>query len=560
MSKFNVATVKPTVFSPITSTHTPDAATHEGGEAFARDLKSELFLLAVSNMVSENTFYENGKERDSRYAKLIHESAIEDPDWTARLLKWLRTEANLRSASLVGAAEYIKARLAVIQGPPPELQRVDAPGKPPTYWTSEYVNARRKEEEAGRPTNRQVIDSVLQRADEPGELLAYWTSNYGKRIPKPVKRGISDAVNRLYHERSYIKHDSASKGYRFADILNLIHPTARDERQSALFEHILNTSYGRDTEIPSQLETLRARAELLALPVEQRREFLNSAAAADKLNAAGMTWESVAGWLQGPMDAKAWEAIIPSMGYMALLRNLRNFDQAEVSDQVAEKVAARLADPEQVAKSRQLPLRFLSAYNAAPSLRWAWPLEKALNHCLANIPKLNGNTLIMVDTSGSMHQTFSRDGSLQFWDAATVFGLALASRATYADVVSYSSTFECKHFPLQGGESLLAALKRWKNGGFFFGGGTDTAHNIQRNLRPKFHNRVVVLTDEQSSSVSAAQVVPDHIPVYTWNLAGYRYGNSESGIRNRHTFAGLNDQAFKLISLIESGNDASWPF
>ncbi len=75
------------------------------------------------------------------------------------------------------------------------------------------------------------------------------------------------------------------------------------------------------------------------------------------------------------------------MGYMALLRNLRNFDEAGVSDAVAGRVAERLADPAQVAKSRQLPMRFLSAYRAAPSLRWAWALEQAIAHALANVPR-----------------------------------------------------------------------------------------------------------------------------------------------------------------------------
>jgi hypothetical protein len=34
----------------------------------------------------------------------------------------------------------------------------------------------------------------------------------------------------------------------------------------------------------------------------------------ERLAAAGITWEALAGWLQGPMGAKAWEAVIPSMG------------------------------------------------------------------------------------------------------------------------------------------------------------------------------------------------------------------------------------------------------
>jgi len=62
----------------------------------------------------------------------------------------------------------------------------------------------------------------------------------------------------------------------------------------------------------------------------------------------------------------------------------RNFDEAGVPDHVAEQVAARLADPAQVAASRQLPMRFLSAYRAAPSLRWAAALERAPAASLAS--------------------------------------------------------------------------------------------------------------------------------------------------------------------------------
>ena len=41
-----------------------------------------------------------------------------------------------------------------------------------------------------------------------------------------------------------------------------------------------------------------------------------------------------------------------------------------MSDAVAAQVGARLADPAEVARSRQLPLRFLAAHRHAPSLRW----------------------------------------------------------------------------------------------------------------------------------------------------------------------------------------------
>ncbi|GLY41540.1 RNA-binding protein [Amycolatopsis sp. NBRC 101858] len=524
MSKFNTARA-PAATSPVLGEATPSAVTHEGGAGYARDARSELFLLAVANMVGEHTFYESAGERDTRYTALVHAATLEDPQWTARFLRWLRTEANLRTASLVGAAEFAKARL-----------------------------------EAGLDgLGRQVVADVLQRADEPGELLAYWTSVHGKNIPKPVKRGVADAARKLYNERSYVKWDSAARAFRFADVLELTHPANGD---AALYKHILDERHDRGNPLPDALGVLRARAELTAWDVPRRRELFTQPDAADVLRAAGMTWESVAGWLQGPLDARVWEALIPSMGYMALLRNLRNFDEAGVSDEVAQRVAARLADPAQVAKSRQLPMRFLSAYRAAPSLRWGWALEQAIAHSLANVPELPGRTLVLVDTSASMNMGFSRDGTLMRWDAAAVFGLALGRRCADADVVSFSDRLlggpRTKVFKLRRGGSLLSDVERWKSGGFFLGGGTNTAGALRKHFAK--HDRVVILTDEQAGFGDVGQSLPAHVPLYTWNLAGYRYGHAPSGTAHRHTFGGLTDQGFRMIPLLEAGKNADWPF
>ncbi|MEV6621968.1 TROVE domain-containing protein [Amycolatopsis sp. NPDC051106] len=527
MSKFNTARA-PAATSPVRGEATPSAVTHEGGAGYARDARSELFLLAVTNMVGEHTFYESAGARDARYTALVHAATLEDPQWTARFLRWLRTEANLRTASLVGAAEFAKARLdAGLDG-----------------------------------LGRQVVADVLQRADEPGELLAYWTSVHGKTIPKPVKRGVADAARRLYDERAYVKWDSAARAFRFADVLELTHPGPRDPAQGELFKHVLDERHDRENPLPDALEVLRARAELTAWDVPRRRALFAQPDAADVLRAAGMTWESVAGWLQGPLDARVWEALIPSMGFMALLRNLRNFDEAGVSDEVAQRVAGRLADPAQVAKSRQLPMRFLSAYRAAPSLRWAWALEQAIALSLANVPELPGRTLVLVDTSSSMNMGFSRDGTLMRWDAAAVFGLALGRRCADADVVSFSDRLlggtRTKVFRLRRGGSLLSDVERWRSGGFFLGGGTNTAGALRKHFAK--HDRVVILTDEQAGFGDVGQALPAHVPLYTWNLAGYRYGHAPSGTAHRHTFGGLSDQGFRMIPLLEGGRNADWPF
>lgn len=562
MSKFNTPAARPAAFSPVSSEPTPSGTTHQGGAGYARDVKSELFLLAVANMSGEATFYERAGDRDSRYVELVRAAAVADPEWTAGMLRWLRTEANMRSASLVGAAEFVRARLAEAgTRSPRQHETVDRAGQ----FEGDMLSY-------STLSNRSVVDSVLQRADEPGEFLAYCTTIYGRKLPMPVKRGVADAVVRLYDERSLLKYDSDGRGFRFADVIELVHPSPRADWQGDLFRHAIDRRHGRDNEIPASLETLGVRAELMAWPVEKRRDLFarpELESARSVLRQAGMTWESVAGWLQGPMTARAWEALAPSMGYMALLRNLRNFDEAGVSDEVAATVAARLADPEQVARSRQFPMRFLSAYRGAPSLRWAFPLEQAITRSLGNVPHLPGRTLVLVDTSSSMAAGFSMDGTLMRWDAAALFGIALGSRCEHADVVSFSSAqryyndpagANTKVFAARAGESLLRAVERWKSEGYFLGGGTDTVGAVRRHLRPGFHSRVVILTDEQAQSGDVGHAVAADVPLYTANLAGYERGHAPSGGRNRHVFGGLTDQMFSIIALLEAGHDGAWPW
>lgn len=245
MSRFNTRTARPTATSPVTTTG-ETTGTYEGATGHVRDARSELFLLAVSHFLTD-TFYEKAAERDDRFERLVRQLAVEDPAWTAGLLGWLRGEGNMRTASIVGAAEYVKARL--------------------------------DEGATDGPSNRQVVASVLQRPDEPGELLAYWTARYGRNMPKPVKRGIADAVQRLYTGKSLLKYDTASKGYRFGDVLNLVHAAPDPDKpwQGDLFQYALDRRHNPDSAVPpASNRTLSARQGLLALPVEQRRAVVTA--------------------------------------------------------------------------------------------------------------------------------------------------------------------------------------------------------------------------------------------------------------------------------------------
>lgn len=531
MAKFNRPGTRARVTGSTTTTG--PATTYEGGAGFTRDSRSELVMLAVVNMVGESTFYEAASERDSRFATLCQEAAVSDGAWYLAFVRWLRGEANMRSAALVAAAVGVKARLS-------DLAADEVP-----------------ESEVG--LNRKIVDAVLQRADEPGEFLAYWHTHYGRTVPMPVKRGLGDAARRLYNERSLLKYDTATHAVRFADVLDLAHPDADPAKpwQGDVFTYALHRRHGYPDQIPERLSTVRMNRELRAN--KDHGGWLNP----DVVRDAGMTWEDVLSALGSKVDkAKLWESMIPSMGYMALLRNLRNFDQAGVPDNVAARVIAKLTDPEAVVRSRQFPYRFLSAYRAAPSLRWGHALETALNMSLVNLPTFRGNTLIMIDTSASMRNTVSDKSQVRHVDVAMLTATALAHRSSgRVDLVGFAD-YGFSH-PITKGGSVLREIDRLAMRIGEVGHGTNTAGVLSESYNG--HDRVVIVHDGQFghwrySSQNVSDAVPATVPLYSIDTSGYQASPLDTSRPNRFEVGGFSDKLFTMISLLDQGRNASWPW
>lgn len=550
MAKFNIRD-KRTAQSPgpIKTAVVSSGTTGNGAPGFAYDEKSELFLLATNSMFGASKFYETAKAGDDRFVKLVRNVTLADPEWMLNFLTWLRNTGNMRTSAVVGSVE---AALIARTFPTVKGQELG--------WA------------------RKLAQAGIGRADEIGEAVAYFFSarpNF--QIPKPLKRGLADAMVKYFNEYTAMKYGSANSGKEFTPdrLINLLHPASDAQWQSDLFKYLVARRYG-EVEIPASLVKLQARQALMALPVSARRGILTNPHAQQILKDAGMTWEALAGWLQGPMDKQAWEAIIPSMGYMALLRNLRNFDEAGVSQQVAGQVASKLGDWAQVERSKQFPFRFVAAHRATNNLRWASALASALEASVRNIPAMPGRTLVLVDTSGSMDVPFSEHSEMKRWDAAALFGIALGKAAEHVkgcevDVVSFSqpgysystrgTTPADKPFRLTKGADLLSEMGLWQSGGFNIGSGTDTRGALQRNYRG--HDRVVILTDEQANLHTYGSIeqgiVPDNKHMFTFNLAGYRYGHAPTG-KFRHAFGGLTDACFPLMDMIERAHSGRWPW
>jgi len=459
-------------------------------------------------MVAEDTFYESGKDRDLRFKELAHKVTDKDPGWIRSFIPYLRNVMQMRSASIVLAAHYVHAKGEKARG---------------------------------------VVDSAMSRADEPAEILAYWSQEYGKNFPQPLKRGVADAVERLYTEYSALRYDGQSRAWRMGDVIDLVHPKPLTAEKSALYKYLLDTRHKReDIGTPSEIPMIRALKFANDIPVEARRESMLKNGIPQ-----GMSWESLSGWLQGPMDAEAWENIIPQMGYMALLRNLRNFDEANISKESQNYIRSKLTNPEEVAKSRQFPIRFYSAWKATQSLSYAREIEEALDLSVKNIPTLDGRTLILVDVSGSMWAPISSRSTVQRYELAALFGSALALRNRGSSDLVWFSTNSSKIWPAH---SVLKTIDKIVGNG---GGGTATWQAVDTHYN--HHDRIVIITDEQARASYGARREYG-VPIYTFNLAGYKMAHNEQGEKGSYVFGGLTDAGFVLLKALDTLQTGVWPW
>lgn len=502
--------------------------THEGAPAFEKDFRTALFTLAMTSMTDQDAFYESAAKQDSRLRDLVQRLTASDPGFIEKLVPWLRNTANMRSAPIVIAAEYALA---------------------------------------GGPHRRQVIDSAMVRADEPAEFVGYYIMRTGRStLPGGIQRGVADAVQRLYSQFSALKYDSQRHSVRMGDVIELVHPRSEDATQGVLYEWLLDRRHhSQDVRVNvADLPVIKARQDMEAVEPNQRREVLRAvhggdpladkdalATATDIFNLAAITWEYLSGWLPGGMDAEAWEAIIPNMGYMALLRNLRNFDEAEISDEARIPILAKLNNAEEVAKSRQFPYRFWSAWNATQSVVWASTLETALGLSVQNIPEFAGTTLVLVDVSGSMTNPVSDKSRVQRADVAALFGAALFAKNPKTTRVVVFGTESQDVTPGQRG-SMLRNMEVFRDN-HEVGHATYLASAVDGHFIDE--DRIVIFTDLQTHDGGAKDKARF---VHYFDLGGYRVSPDPIGEDGVFMYGGFTDATFRQMALHEITRTSDW--
>ena len=306
----------------------------------------------------------------------------------------------------------------------------------------------------------ETLYQVILRADELSEFVALYWSEGKQPLSAQVKKGLAAAFTK-FDEYALAKYSRATP-VKLRDVLFLAHAKPLDTTQAELWKRLVDGQ--------------------LATPD---------------------TWEVALS--AGRDKRQAWERLLAEnkLGALAMLRNLRNMAEANVSEQAIRDGLERIKT------ERVLPFRFIAAARYAP--QWEAELEKAMLRALEGQAKLPGKTLLLVDVSGSMDAPLSRRSEMRRNDAA--YGLAVLLREIAEQVSVYSFSDDLVQVPSRQGFALRDAINAsQRHNGTYLGKALGAIKES--------YDRLIVITDEQSHDP-----VPNPKALgYMINVASYQSG------------------------------------
>ncbi|MCD0488487.1 TROVE domain-containing protein [Pedobacter sp. MC2016-14] len=482
---------------------------------------------AVVTWGLNDSFYEKNEARLARLQKLISDC---DPIFVGKLAVYTRTKMYMRSVPMVLTTELAKRH-------------------------------------AGDNLVAKVTEGVVNRADEITELLACYEllnersgTKRLNRLSKQLQKGLSAAFN-SFDEYQFAKYNRDGT-IKLRDALFLVHPKAKDDAQQMLFNKIVNGTL----QTPYTWET-----ELSALG--QLNYDSNEAKAA--------------------AFCKKWEELIDSgkLGYMALLRNLRNIQEAGISYPHFQKVCSRLSDSEQVAKAKQFPFRYLAAYRELITTGTYLPikglpkklsalllghngytgelldtLEKAVQASAANIKGFDHETRVLLacDVSGSMQTPVSAKSKVLLYDVGLMLAMLLQSRCKNVEVGMFGDTWKTISLPRN---TILGNIQEFYRREGEVGYATNGYLVIKDILSRKMKmDKVMLFTDCQLYNTSPTTgehihalwlrykaEVAQEAKLYLFDLKGYAQVPLQVLKNDVYLIAGWSDKVFEVLAALENG-------
>lgn len=334
-----------------------------------------------------------------------------------------------------------------------------------------------------------TIEAVIQRADEIAEFVALYMKDGKQPLSAQAKRGLARAFGK-FNEYQFQKNDKREAAWRLRDVMFMVKPKPVGEERVALYKRI-----------------------------------------ADDKMAIADTWEVALS--AGADKRETFTRLLAegNLGYLALLRNLRNMLTAGVTvGLINSAIVARKNGAHRV-----LPFRYVAAARAAPQLEPA--IDQALCEAISEMKPLPGATVVLVDVSGSMDAQLSGKSDLKRIDAAAA--LASIVNGESLRVMTFSNAL-IEIPPRRGMAGVDAIINSQPHSGTELGGAIAAINaHVQT-------DRLIVITDEQSRSR-----VPDPVArhAYMINVASAQHG---VGYGKWTHIDGFSESVLRFIHAVEN--------
>ena len=477
-----------------------------GGRAFGESPELEFASLVLTSFV-EDQFYR--KQSDGCFEASDTLQRVSDlldsgmrHEFAAKAAVYARERFNMRSISHVVAAE---------------------------------LAARVKNSDWMRP----FVRNAIVRIDDMTEIVAYFESKYGRKpVPNALKRGIRDAFDK-FDGYQLAKYRGENRAVKLVDVVNLVHPVPNDRNGDALKQLVRGTLRSTET-WESKLTQVGQKAESDEDKAEKKAEA----------------------WAEMVQPHSTGSGQAGKIGYMALVRNLRNIIQD--APEVVGAAAEMLVQPELVRKSRLLPFRFATARDELEKVDNAGPAIKALNTAadlaLANVPRLEGKTLVVVDESSSM--TWSNKGSRSPIKIASLFAAVVLKANPDAELLMFSN--DARYVSVNTDDTLLTIQKQIEDKSRADG---TNFHSVFKGAK-KAYDRMVILSDMQGwmadgygNGGAPTRAFAEYrkrtgadTKVYSFDLQGY--GKLMFPERNVYALAGFSEKVFDVMALLDQDRNA----
>lgn len=338
------------------------------------------------------------------------------------------------------------------------------------------------------------LTGTIQRPDEMAEFLALYWKEGKQALSNQVKKGLAAAFSK-FNEYQLAKWDKNSARIKLRDVMFLCHPKPNDFAQERLFWKVASNTLETPDTWETQLSAGANKAETFTRLMSEKK-----------------------------------------LGALAFLRNLRNMVQSGVYEDLIREYAKTLD------VSKVLPFRYIAAAKIVPHFEDM--LEDMMLRSLLSVENLPGNTLLLVDVSGSMFgATVSSKSDLDRFDAAAA--LAMLCREVCESVEVFTFSDELKRVAPRRGFALREAMYNSQRHV-----GTDlrgALEGLLDNAKGKY-DRIIVFTDEQSRSTVDARFNALADKRYILNVASYQNGINNG---NWHTITGFSEASIDYIREIE---------